>query len=73
MHVFRNKNLGPKLRLAALHKIPSLLLEHRVVIRDRNKFFVAEALGIRNVCEVWVTLLAELSDYQWLVNLYRSQ
>lgn len=71
MHVVSDKNLGPKLRLTALDKITSLLLEHRVVVGDSDQLVVTESFGIRDVCQVRIASFAELSDYQRLVELQR--
>lgn len=73
MGVIRHENLSPELRLAALDKVPCLLLEHRVLIGNRNELVVAEALSIRNVRKVWIALLAELADNQWFVELQITQ
>jgi hypothetical protein len=38
-----NEDLNPQLRLATFNKIASLLLEHRGVVGDSNKFIVTES------------------------------
>ena len=38
-----NEDLGPQLRLTTFNEIVSLLLEHRVVMGDGNKFIVIES------------------------------
>jgi hypothetical protein len=73
MNIVRNKNLSPKFRSATLDQIPSLLLKHRVVIRNRDEFVVAESLSIRNVCQVWVSCFTESPDNQGLVQLLRKE
>ena len=72
MDVVRDENLRPKLRLAALDEVTSLLLEHRVLVRDVDELIVAEALSVRNVREVRVASLAELANNEWLVQLHRE-
>ena len=52
-----------------LRLITGLLLEHGVLIADGDKLLVAEALGVRNVREVGIPLLAELADNKRLVQL----
>ena len=73
MDVVWLKDLTPKIRLTPLNKVPRLLLEHRVLVGDRDKLVVAEALRIRDVGEVWVPLLAEFSDDQRLVKVVLLQ
>ena len=67
------KNLSPKIRLAPLDEVPRLLLEHRVLIGNRNEFVVTEALCVRDVGKVWIPLLAEFTDDQWLVKVVLLQ
>jgi len=67
------KDLSPKICLAPLDEVPRLLLEHRVLIGDRDEFFVAEALCVRNVGEIWIPLLAEFADNQRLVEVVLLQ
>jgi hypothetical protein len=43
------ENLMPELHPTALDKVSGLLLEHRVVVRQGNKFLIAEALSVRDV------------------------
>jgi len=62
MEVVGNKNLGPQLWLATFDKITRLLLEHRVVVGDSNELVVTETFGIRNIRQIGVSGLAELSD-----------
>lgn len=69
MHVFRNKNLSPKLRLATLHKIPGLLLKHRIVIGDSDQLVVTKSFRISDVSKVRIPFLAELSDNKRFVEL----
>ena len=73
MDVVRLKDLSPKIRLTPLDKVPRLLLEHRVLVGDRNKLVVTEALCVRNVGEVWIPLLAEFTDNQRLVKVVLLQ
>ena len=72
VNVVVNKDLGPKLRLATLYEVPSLLLEHRVIIGDGNQLIVTEALSICNVRKVRIASLAELANNEWLVQLHRE-
>ena len=69
MNVIGDEDLHPKLGLAALDEVTSLLLEHRVLVGDHNEFFVAEALRVCNVRKVGVTRLAELADHERLIQL----
>ncbi len=69
MNVVADKNLGPQLWLTTLDEITSLLLEHRVLVGDSNELVVAEALCVCNVGKVGVTLLTELSNYEWFIEL----
>lgn len=69
MDVIRCKNLGPKLRLATLHEIACLLLEHGVLIGDRDELFVTESFRIRDVREVWIPGLTEFANYEWFIEL----
>lgn len=69
MNIVMDKNLCPKLRLATFHEVPSLLLEHRVVVGNTNKLFITEALCVSDVGKVRIPGLAELSDNQWLIQL----
>jgi len=72
MDIVMNENLGPKVRLTALDEIPGLLLEHGVVVGNRDKFIIAKTFGISDVSKVWIACLAELSNNQWLVHLYEQ-
>lgn len=67
--VVRNENLSPKVELTTFHEVASLLLEHRVVVRNRNQLIVAEALRVRNICEVRIALLTVFANHERLVNL----
>lgn len=67
MHVIGHKDLSPQFRLATFHKVPGLLLEHRVIIGDGNEFIVTEALSVGNVSQVGIASLAELSDNERLI------
>lgn len=62
MDIITNKDLSPKIGLATLDQISSLMLEHRVVVCDRNKFIIAKTLCIGDIRKVWIPSLAELSD-----------
>ena len=50
--------MGPKIQLAALDEVSSLMFEHRVVVGDRDELLVAETFSIRNEREIWIALLA---------------
>ena len=71
--VFWLKDLTPKVGLTPLDQVPRLLLEHRVLVGDCNKFVVAETFCICDVREVWVPLLAEFTDDQRLVKIVLLQ
>jgi hypothetical protein len=62
VHVIWDKDLCPQLRNTTLDQIACLLLEHRVLVRDRYQLFIAKSLGIRNVRKVWVASLTEFTD-----------
>ena len=65
--------MSPKIRLAPLDEVPRLLLEHRVLIGDCNELVIAETLRVRNIGKVWIPLLAEFTDDQWLVKVVLLQ
>jgi hypothetical protein len=72
VEIVGNKDLGPQLWLATFDKITGLLLKHRVVVGDGDELFITKALGIRNVRQIRVPGLTELSDDQRLVKLART-
>lgn len=69
MNILGNKDLCPKLWLSAFNQVTSLLLEHGVVVGNDNKLIVTEPFRIRNVGQVRVPRLAELSNYQRFIQL----
>lgn len=69
MNIVANKDLRPKLWLSAFNQVTSLLLEHGVVVGDSNELIVAEPFSIRNIGQVRVSRLAELSNYQRFIQL----
>lgn len=69
MNILGNKDLCPKLWLSTFNQVTSLLLEHGVVVGNDNKLIVAEPFRIRNVGQVRVSRLAELSNYQRFIQL----
>ena len=69
MNVIGLENLCPEFKLTALNKVPSLLLEHRVVIGDADELLVAESLGVRDVRKVRVARFAEFTNNERLVEL----
>jgi hypothetical protein len=73
VEVVRNEDLSPQLRLATLDEITSLLLEHRVVVGNGNKLIITKAFCIGNICQVWVSGFAELSNDERLVELDRTE
>ena len=70
--VLAGKNLRPKLGLATLDEVPSLLLKHRILVRDSNELLIAEALCIRDIRQVRVALLTEFTNNQRLVELDKT-
>lgn len=72
VNVVGDEDLTPKIGLTALYEIACLLLEHSIVICDRNKLLITEAFRICNVCQVGIASLAEFTDYQRFVKLYLS-
>lgn len=69
VNVVSYEDLSPKIKFAALNEVASLLLEHRVLVGDRNQFFITETLGISNICEIWIASLAEATDNERIVEL----
>ena len=69
VQVFGRENLGPQFELTAFDEVASLLLEHRVVVRDSDKLVIAEAFSIGDVRKVRIAGLAELSDDEGFVEL----
>lgn len=69
VNVVRNEDLRPKLGLTTPDEVSGLLLEHRVLIGDRDEFVVAETFRVGDVRKVGVTLLAELANYQRFIQL----
>jgi len=69
VNVVGHEDLCPKLRLTALNKIASLLLEHRILIGDSNELIITEPFRICNIRKVRVPGLAELADNKRLVQL----
>lgn len=69
MDVLRAENLGPEFEASSLDEVASLVLEHRVVIGDGDELIVAEALGVGDVGEVRVALLAVPADDERVVDL----
>lgn len=67
--VIASENLRPKLWLATFDEVPSLLLEHRVLVRDSDELLITETLCVRDVRQVRVALLAEFTNNQRLVEL----
>lgn len=68
--VVLHEDLRPEFRLTTFDKITGLLLEHRVVVGDRNKLVVAEAFGISDVGQIGITGLAELANNQRFIQLF---
>ena len=73
MNILRNKDLCPKLWLSSFNQVTSLLLEHGVVVGNDDKLVVAEPFSIRNVGQVRVSRLTELSNYQRFIQLNYNQ
>ena len=69
MDIVRNENLRPKVELTTFHKVTSLLLEHSIIVRDRDQLLVAEALSVCDISKVRIALLAVLANHERLVNL----
>jgi hypothetical protein len=49
MDIVMNKNLSPKLRITARNEISGLLLEHGVVIGNRDKFVIAKDFRVNEI------------------------
>jgi hypothetical protein len=67
-----DEHLCPEIRLAAFNQVTGLLFEHGVVICDGNKLVITESFGVGNVRQVRILCLAELPNYQWLVELEKT-
>jgi len=63
------ENLSPEFQSPSFDEMPSLLLEHRVVVGHRDELLIAEAFCICNIGQRRIALLAVLSDDQWFVQL----
>ena len=71
MDVVGDEYLGPKLQLASLDEVTSLVLEHGVVVGDRNQLVITETFGVCDVCKVRIPFLAVFTDNQRFVYLSR--
>jgi hypothetical protein len=69
VHVIRLQNLSPEFRLTPFNEIPSLLLEHRILVGNGNELVVTEALCIRNVRQIRITSFTELPNNERFVKL----
>ncbi len=69
MNVIRNKYLSPEVKLTTLDKITSLLFEHRVLVGDSDKLFIAETFGVGDIGKVRVPFFTELSNNQRFIQL----
>ena len=58
---------------SAFNQVTSLLLEHGVVVGNDDELVVAEPFSIRNVGQVRVSRLIELSNYQRFIQLNYNQ
>ena len=67
MEIVLDKNLRPEIKFTTLHKIARLLLEHRILIGDRNQFLVTETFGIRDIRQVRITSLTETTNNKRIV------
>lgn len=45
------------------------MLEHGVLVGDGNELVVAEALGVGDICKVWITSLAEFTNNKRFIEL----
>lgn len=73
VNVLRVEDLGPEFEASSLDEVASLVLEHRVIVGDGNELLIAEALGVGDVGEVRVALLAVLADDQRIVDLQKRR
>ena len=69
MNAVWQKNLVPEFELSSLDEVTGLVLVHLVLVGDLDKFIVAEPLGVGDVSEVRVALLAILSNDERFVDL----
>jgi hypothetical protein len=60
--VVGDEYLGPKLESTSLDEVTSLVLEHGVVVGNRDQLVIAEAFGICDICKIRVPLLAVFAD-----------
>jgi hypothetical protein len=65
----RVEDLGPEVDVTTLDEVASLVLVHLVLVGDVDELVIAEALGVGNVGEVRVALLAVLADNQRVVEV----
>lgn len=73
MRVVRAEDLGPEFEPAAPDEVARLVLEHLIVVGDEDELVVAEALGVGDVGEVRVALLAVLADDERVVDVVLLQ
>ena len=69
MHVVRNEDLSPQLRLTTLDEVSSLLFEHRVLVGDRDELIITETFGICNVRQIRIARLAEFTNNERFIDL----
>lgn len=69
VNIICDKNLRPKIGLATLNQVSCLLLEHGIVVCDRNQLFVTETFRIRNVRQIGIPSFTELSNNERFVEL----
>lgn len=62
MHIVVYKNLSPEVKLAPLNQVTRLLLEHGVLVSDGDELLIAEALCVRDIRKVRVSLLTVFTD-----------
>ena len=67
MNVVLAENKAPKLDIRALQQVASLGSVHGVLVRDVDQLEVILALGVGNVGQVGVTLLAVFTDSEGIV------
>ena len=69
MDVVRYEYLRPQVELSPFHEVTRLLLEHRILICNRDELLITETLRVSDVCKIRITLFAIFSDDKWLIQL----
>lgn len=63
------EDLCPEVNVASLNEVSSLMFVHLVLVGDIDELVVTEALGISNIGEIRISLLAVLADNSGVVKV----